>query len=336
MQGQTIDVYQAGYYKVWAESAAGCTIASDAVYVPKDPRAYLWIVPEGCYNICLDRDKVRYTPSLAGPMIPFANWGWLYDNTTVQNGADSKVQDLPIEKGCHNYKLALGNGLCEATSIPGPEICGEGTCNELPDITCGSLQFKQNGYKLVSSNPCTIQVSLQLTNATLWDIPYIVDCSQATSIAGALGIAPAGSTNVITVTLTFAKGFNGTATIRYKQATYISLNCNWDEYTLTNFCDNFAIKPSQVLYGKPTQYNKAQTASAISMYPNPANSHITIEGSNIKEVNIIDMAGRKVYSQIANNSHNQECNIGQLQKGVYMVQTMLQDGKTTTHKLLKE
>lgn len=68
------------------------------------------------------------------------------------------------------------------------------------------------------------------------------------------------------------------------------------------------------------------------VYPNPATDLVNIESKeNITSVEIIGLSGQKLL-----NSNEKQINISHLNKGIYIVRIVLQNGKTETHKLIKK
>ena len=65
------------------------------------------------------------------------------------------------------------------------------------------------------------------------------------------------------------------------------------------------------------------SASSISLYPNPATNHLTIELPNVKdkvEVTITDITGKIIYTTIAEETHKIEVNTQDFNEGIYFVQ----------------
>ncbi len=65
------------------------------------------------------------------------------------------------------------------------------------------------------------------------------------------------------------------------------------------------------------------SASSISLYPNPATNHLTIELPNVKEkveVTINDITGKKMYTTSSEETHKIEVNTHGFNEGIYFVQ----------------
>ena len=67
--------------------------------------------------------------------------------------------------------------------------------------------------------------------------------------------------------------------------------------------------------------------------PNPAKDMVTISGSNLKQVTLVDFTGRPVITKEV-NSNSIKLAIGNLSKGIYLVKATLLDGSTKADKLL--
>ena len=77
------------------------------------------------------------------------------------------------------------------------------------------------------------------------------------------------------------------------------------------------------------------TNSSLSIAPNPARDIVTISGSNIKQVSILDLYGRTVITREM-NTNTINVSVNNLSKGIYLVKAILTDGSIKTEKLLVE
>ena len=73
----------------------------------------------------------------------------------------------------------------------------------------------------------------------------------------------------------------------------------------------------------------------LRINPNPAKDFVTISGSNIKEISIVDLYGRTVISK-AMNSNTINIAINNLSKGIYLVKAIRTDKGIKTEKLVVE
>lgn len=76
--------------------------------------------------------------------------------------------------------------------------------------------------------------------------------------------------------------------------------------------------------------------NTISLYPNPANSNISISSNEaIVEISIYNVSGALLYSNTSVNASKITVNIEDFQSGIYMVQTKSQSGSIELNKFVK-
>ena len=95
-----------------------------------------------------------------------------------------------------------------------------------------------------------------------------------------------------------------------QQADYMRtyLNTNYAGYINSNKCDITNIVSENITEGQ------------INIYPNPSTGIFTIEGNDIKEIEIIDITGKIIYNVIARNGVTwQSVNLSNNPKGIYSV-----------------
>ena len=96
--------------------------------------------------------------------------------------------------------------------------------------------------------------------------------------------------------------------------------------------DNF------VIIGTPVLANAENTFETFTISPNPTNGIIQVKLSTSEEVklDLFDMRGRKCFTNNYSNTNtvfNQEVNLGQLEKGIYLL-NVTSEGKTATKKVI--
>jgi len=96
--------------------------------------------------------------------------------------------------------------------------------------------------------------------------------------------------------------------------------------------DNFVVTGTLVLA------NQQNTFEVFEVTPNPTNGVIDVKIKTSEDVvmNLFDMRGRKCFSGDFKNSNtifNQEINLGQLEKGIYLL-NIISEGKTATKKVI--
>ena len=85
-----------------------------------------------------------------------------------------------------------------------------------------------------------------------------------------------------------------------------------------------------------TLNTKNITAAPIAVYPNPANSTLTIESANkLNQIIITNVIGQTVYTQVCNFTMV-EVDISSMIRGLYLVRITDEDGKTIIEKVIKE
>ena len=77
-------------------------------------------------------------------------------------------------------------------------------------------------------------------------------------------------------------------------------------------------------------------ASQISVYPNPASDLLTVELTNLEEVQLYDLSGKKVLEQIGNTGDVLELDISKLTTGTYILSARQRDGKVWTELVVVE
>jgi thiol-disulfide isomerase/thioredoxin len=67
-------------------------------------------------------------------------------------------------------------------------------------------------------------------------------------------------------------------------------------------------------------------SATVNVYPNPAVNELTVFGSQLKEVTLIDASGREVYSAVFNKQDEVTIDVSNLQTGVYVVRISAENG----------
>lgn len=94
--------------------------------------------------------------------------------------------------------------------------------------------------------------------------------------------------------------------------------------------DDIVFPGNSVVLGVETLTEKKNS----HVYPNPANNYIIVEGSDIQEVEIFDMMGRKLISHKAENSST--IDVSGLSSGIYLVRTIDADNNISMQKIIKK
>ena len=75
-----------------------------------------------------------------------------------------------------------------------------------------------------------------------------------------------------------------------------------------------------------TVYNSIVNAGAnglLTLYPNPTRGEVTIEGSEVMSVDVLDLVGRRV----AHHTNTNHINLGNLPAGLYVLKVTVPDGQ---------
>jgi hypothetical protein len=58
---------------------------------------------------------------------------------------------------------------------------------------------------------------------------------------------------------------------------------------------------------------------SVKIYPNPTSGTITIEGSGLQQIDITDLAGRKIHRTVLQKTNNATLNVNGVSAGSYLV-----------------
>lgn len=270
--GNIVTVDKGGFYKLWFTAANGCTAVAE-IAVDKDPQGYTWIVPTGCYNLCLPEDPLKDGYTLPGPIIPFAYWQWNLNNTALLNGTNSLVQPLTLLTN-GSYSLQLQNSFgCTAQSgalhfsIPDHCLPVEVSCHFEPSLQIVQVIPNDDGS-------CTLILEVSMYNYNNIPVAYSVQALQGGTLIAAGGIAAPGTTTHQTIQ--FIPQIQGGNTIRL---TYwlpgvpepcifefdMDVNCSSGRYAGT-------VKPVK----KGSSVTSLNT-TVLQVYPNPVSSIANIQ-----------------------------------------------------------
>lgn len=161
--GQNIVVSNGGVYEVTYTAPSGCS-ASASVTIPHSVDRYMWVFPEGCFDVCLFDEPAPY---ILGPLGIFSNHKWLVNGNNVQSGGLGPVGSLMVTQA-GTYQLELNNEGCVYQSglayiSPNPEKCHIPDCElryELKEPEYHNGEYWIGGYITnTNSYPITITFS---------------------------------------------------------------------------------------------------------------------------------------------------------------------------------
>jgi PKD repeat protein len=291
-QGSNISADIGGPYKVWFTDAVGCESSNETI-VPKDPKGYLWVFPEGCYTRCLPPSGEIV---IDGPIIPFDAWEWWQNSGTINSGTYSLVDPLHISSSGY-YNLLLNNRSC--TAISGNlDITINEDCNyeECAQLTVTNKDSKSNG--------CTIDLNLEFGNTMSTGYTFSIMSDVPGSITPAGGVIPAGTSSQSFKWIA-SPGHVGNGNIFFTIKIYLpgSRVC-YKTVSMEYNCGVLARKASPgSKSSKSIKLNNLELAPAIlKVAPNPANTFANVsyqvaekKGSKYS-LDIYSMVGIKVLS----------------------------------------
>lgn len=330
--GQTIQVNAGGPYRVWFTDVNGCVSHSD-MYVPKDPRVYLWVFPAGCYEFC----KNEMPKTILGPLQStawFSYWEWL-KNGGVDLSGSGAVSDYTIY-GPGTYNLMLNNGYCSATS--NDMNVSVKSCKDCTD----ELYFKPAKVytkHCEGADPdiicCRWFITIDFYNSFPFPIGVSMSATGGSMSPGGTVVNP-GWNSVTFEYIPFSSSFSGgpiTLTMTYT-----------DPKGVTHICYRTIDLPpcGDKADGSKRMFEESDSDAMLHLVPNPASDMTRIdyqfsgspEGSTIE---VYDMMGRKAASQsLSDNKGSWQLSLQNFNSGMYIVvlkahgNTVLQGKLTVT------
>lgn len=93
--------------------------------------------------------------------------------------------------------------------------------------------------------------------------------------------------------------------------------------------------PQQRLTGASLTNNNFETKTKINLYPNPTSGLVKISGNSISEITIVDVLGKRVYSEKYNSLNEVNINISNLNNGIYIATISTKDESRNSQKIIK-
>lgn len=109
------------------------------------------------------------------------------------------------------------------------------------------------------------------------------------------------------------------------------LNVNGDFYAM----DDMYVNHGYPIFARYYSVEETDFENEISVYPNPANSVVTISGENLSKIEIFNIMGQTVFSTICNADEN-TINIANLNSGIYLIKVRTTNGKEFATRIVKE
>lgn len=144
--------------------ANGCQ-ATKVITIPHSVDSSLWMIPAGCYSLCLTTSPAAY---VLGPLATYSHYDWLLNNQAVLSGSNSMVPNIEITQA-GTYQLVVENDGCVAESntfsvSPNLEGCEYDDCKLRVSIKDTKYQ---NGVYFVNgsiTNPNPFSITLNLSS----------------------------------------------------------------------------------------------------------------------------------------------------------------------------
>lgn len=162
MTGQTIYVTQGGAYSVSYTAPTGCTVTG-YIQAPHNPERSLWIVPAGCYTMCLNKGEY-----LLGPLGIYQGYEWTINGGTSQSGSNTFIPDQPVTMAGY-YQLSITQQGCTFNSRT-PHITAGKDCDTKPCKIEGGIRsikpVKGGVYELsvYLNNPYSYPITVNLSS----------------------------------------------------------------------------------------------------------------------------------------------------------------------------
>lgn len=140
-------------------------------------------------------------------------------------------------------------------------------------------------------------------------------------------------------TASVATKADGTYKVNFEIVNYKGIS---RKYTSGTFVKGPAVSNSTVTYTTgfsgitiawaPTNtgINEVQLSNLYSVYPNPTKSSVFVSGVDIKQIELCDLSGKRIFT-----SNEQKINLGNLPKGTYLANIITEKG-TFIKKIIKE
>lgn len=315
--GRSIEVTHGGAYGVTYTSPTGCR-ATSSIQAPNSPERALWVVPTGCYDLCLGTGAY-----LIGPIGIYNGNRWKVDGNTVQSGNNTFVHTQPIN-AMGDYRLEIDYSTC---------TFGSGTMNVTP------------AYPACPSNPCQISVRMIKAGYVQNGFIYQLLIHNTAATAVTMHLSSQNNLGVFSpTTATLNPGFNAIMVEFY-------LNANYQPGAQ----DVFVIQIAGCHIQVPTQnfglLNKSlagTTAIAASLpqlilTPNPATentaAHFDIGSEYIKAQNLViyDLLGmQRAKFKLSGSTGALNVYVGNLVPGTYLISLEADGKRIAEQKLIKK
>jgi PKD repeat protein len=365
MGGANITVTNGGIYKCYFTSTATGCKSSQTINIPKDPEAFLWTLPSGCYQIC-EEEYFTNGLKMTVPIPKFVNWNFFNPSTfgsylSATTNPSNVTPFTVVNDGAYALSASsyFNSSLwCQRTSktlnltsiecapaciITATPQLGGATAITLPNGACAMR------FNVLYNNPGTSKV-MHLTSVDGAIFPVspvsggIVAASGPTSVAYYFVPRPTASITAI----------------RFKMSNYpVVANAGY-----CNFTSNLSAFPNcgipfiagrsmnanndEVVIDNTTIENQVRAAfeNSIVISPNPANENIQLDfitstitktekaSSDKKQIRIAQLSGKIVWEQTTIDGENHfNISTADWSNGMYEV-SIIENGRKLQSKKL--
>lgn len=313
--GQTISVTQGGAYSVTYTAPTGCT-ATGYTQAPHNPERALWVVPNGCYTMCLNNGEY-----LLGPLGIYEGYEWTINGAVSQSGSNTFVPNQPITMAGF-YQLSITQMGCTFSSNT-PHITADKNCDDLPPckITGGirSIDPADGGYYFLS---------VYLINPNSY--PITVNLS---SLYGYGTYSPS--------TVTLNPGANTIYPLYfYPNSSYVPGVTDGLVIQMPDCMDVWDLRFPSEIYPKPAA---EIVEPQLVLSPNPASETTTAdfnvgtEYQNAQSITVYDVTGvQRLKATISGKQGEVTLNVNNLAPGTYMVNLEGDGKRIAQQKLIKK
>lgn len=305
----TITVTAGGPYMVTFTNVGGCSTTAQ-IMVPKDPKAYMWVFPTGCYQKCKDEETF-----LLGPTLPVKAWNWLLDDVSDLSGNYTVPSNYPLtETG--TYNLTLNTGICDFSS-PSMSLSASNCEGCELDATVQDVVFEDEVY-------CSSLVTIDVESFYGVDLQASLVSNNNNLIVNPGSITLVPGSNTITFTVIPINGFNGGNVSLSLIGTIVVdgeiKTCSTPiEFELKE-CKPEQARPAGVSENEPSLVN---IKGDIMLYPNPAQDKVNIRFDSAQsnsQVEVYDLTGRLMASYATSSRTGVwELDLAPMATGVYVV-----------------
>lgn len=328
-------VNQGGIYTVTFTSGLQCS-SSDTILLQNSAKDYFSTLAKGCYKLCV-KDSGLLLP-LSTPSTSFVSWQWLMNWQPYSGGFNSQVQPLTILNS-GTYTLVANNGLCTDTAynaileISQPSNClKEQSCNFSVGVNTVSWGATHD----------TVYIDFSINNGNGHPIAFTLNALVTGGLVNG-GIAQPG-THTYTVPFVMPAGGASTCdfvfTFNYSFLNVVDTCTRRVEVCL----DDCLPRPSKNI----VQHKQQIVPSYLWIYPSIANSITNVSykfaQSNTKlqqpsiniqrQLFIYNDRGEKMAMYPLQEKGVLQLSVGQLPKGLYLVQLVENGIMVQTEKLM--